>query len=76
MSYGEDQKRKNIRQNKIILIILLLVLTNLITASISSRIWQSKILQVANNCHTTNQQHKKVEAFNVKIPIKKVFLSV
>lgn len=76
MSYGEDQKRKNIRQNKIILIILLLILTNFTTFLMTAKLWQSKILQVANNCHTTNQQHKKVEAFNVKIPIKKVFLSV
>ena len=76
MSYGEEQKRKNTRQNKIILIILLLILTNFTTFLMTAKLWQSKILQVANNCHTTNQQHKKVEAFNVKIPIKKVFLSV
>lgn len=60
----------------LILILLLLALTNLITASIASRIWQSKVLQVANNCQETKSQHKKIVAFNVKIPIKKVFIQI
>ena len=76
MSYGEDQKRKNIRQNKIILIILLLILTNLTTFLMTTKLWQFKLISVVDNCETTKVQHKKVEAFNVKIPIKKVFLSV
>lgn len=74
MSYGEEQKRKNTRQNKIILIILLLILTNFITFLITAQQWQLKLISIIDNCEITKVQHKKIVALNPKIPTQKVFI--
>lgn len=74
MSYGEEQKRKNTRQNKIILIILLLILTNFTTFLMTAKLWQFKLISVVDNCQTTKFQHKKIVALNPKIPTQKIFI--
>ena len=60
MSYGEEQKRKNVIQNKIILITLLLILTNFITFLITAQLWQLKLISIVDNCEITKVQHKKL----------------
>jgi len=74
MSYGEEQKRKNAKQNKIILIALLLILTNFITFLITAQLWQLKLISIVDNCEITKVQHKKIVALNPKIPTSKVFI--
>ena len=74
MSYGEEQKRKNAIQNKIILITLLLILTNFITFLITAQQWQLKLISIIDNCEITKVQHKKIVALNPKIPTQKVFI--
>jgi len=74
MSYGEEQKRKNAKQNKIILITLLLILTNFITFLITAQLWQLKLISIVDNCEITKVQHKKIVALNPKIPTQKVFI--
>lgn len=74
MSYGEEQKRKNTRQNKIILIILLLILTNFTTFLMTAKLWQSKLITIVDNCEITKVQHKKIIALNPKIPTKTIFI--
>lgn len=74
MSYGEEQRRKNARQNKIILIILLLIFTNFTTFLITAKLWQSKLISVVDNCEFTKIQHKKIVALNPKIPTKTILI--
>jgi hypothetical protein len=74
MSYGEEQKRKNARQNKIILIILMLILTNFTTFLMAAKLWQLKLISIVDNCEITKVQHKKIIALNPEIPTQKVFI--
>ena len=60
MSYGEEQKRKNAKQNKIILIALLLILTNFITFLITAQLWQLKLISIVDNCEITKVQREKL----------------
>ena len=74
MSYGEEQKRKNTRQNKIILIILLLIFTNFTTFLITAKLWELKLISVVSNCQFTKVQHNKIVVLNPKIPTQKIFI--
>jgi hypothetical protein len=74
MSYGEEQKRKNVRQNKIILIVLLLILTNFTTFLMTAKLWQSKLISIVDNCEITKIQHKKIIALNPKIPTQTIVI--
>jgi len=67
MSYGEKQKRKNARQNKIILIALFLILTNFITFIITSNVWINKYIEAEHRAEVCLPMQPK-------IPTQKVFI--
>lgn len=58
----------------LILLSLLFVLTNLTTFLMTTKLWKFKLISVVDNCQTTKVQHKKIVAFNPKIPTQKIFI--
>lgn len=67
MSYGEEQKRKNARQNKIILIALFLILTNFTTFLMTSGVWIIKYIEAEHRAEVCLPMQPK-------IPTQKVFI--
>jgi len=67
MSYGEEQKRKNAIQNKIILIALFLILTNFTTFIITSNAWILKYIEAEHRAEVCLPMQPK-------IPTQKVFI--
>jgi hypothetical protein len=67
MSYGEEQKRKNARQNKIILIALFLILTNFTTFIITSSAWINKYIEAEHRAEVCLPMQPKIPTQKVLI---------